>query len=222
MTLQQIREAFLLLIRESTDDAQASHFTTTEIRGFANEAKDFLAALSASTKDDVSVAVETNVGAYTLPSDTILIKHAYYGNVSKVGGVKPLKVLSEKILTDLHPGWREETTQSTGEPVYLIRLDRQTIFVFPRPNSDQSGKRIFISYAYKPAALANDSDEPDIPLVFHPILKLYMGYLAYLNLTNPDMATKMWGDFITQYNLLKDTADREAEDIYRWKWGYQP
>jgi len=213
-TLQQLRANFYDLIREAEND----HFTAAQANGLLNQGKDFLAVLSNSSTDRIDVTTEQSKGAYTLPSDTLLINNAYFGDVTVSGDIGPLKIITEKVLTNLFPSWQDETTDADGEPSYLLKLDRQTIYVHPRPDADNAGKKIILNYGYLPANMSSDSDSPDIPPVFHNLIPFYAAYLAYLSLSNTEVARQMYRDFINQYNTLKDVVDREADDIFRWKW----
>lgn len=213
-TVQQIDAGFLLLLRETSDDTR---FTPEQRYGFLNEAKNYIAALSNQTTDLVTVVTTQNVGAYTLPSDTLLINNAYFGTELTANGVWPLKVVTRKVLKELFPNWLDETAGAAGTPIYLVKFDQNTIYVHPRPDASQAGKKIFMDYGYVPADISASTDTPDIPVIYHSIMKFYAAYLAYLP-TNQELATKLYDGFLKHYNVLKENVDREAEDLLRWKW----
>ena len=80
------------------------------MNGFSNEAVRFLAPLIKWPRDFVEVVAQEGKPAYPLPSDTILIRTAYFGNVTLGGDRKPLDILTEEALAAVAPNWQEETT----------------------------------------------------------------------------------------------------------------
>ena len=214
-TKQQLDADFLLSLRETSDD---THFTSSQRTGFLNQALNFIAALSNSTSDLVKITTENNVGAYTVPSDNLLFQEAYFGDETAVENVYPLEIITRKFLKEIDPGWLDETSGKSGKPRYLVKLDRQTLYIHPRPDTEWAGKKVLLYYGYLPAALSADGDTPDLPTIYHPLITLYALYLAYDSLTNPEMSAKKFNDFKGQYNMLKDVVDREADETFNWKW----
>ena len=214
-TLQQLKADFLLSLRETASD---THFTDSQQTGFLNMGMRFVAVLSNSNTDMINMVSEENVGAYNYPKDGLLIADAYFGNELVAGDTYPLQVMTKKFMKETIPGWLDETSGAAGKPKYLIKIDRNTVYIHPRPDSSNAGKKIFLDYGYVPSPMIADGDEPDLPLVFHDIIVLYALSRAYDSLSNVEMAAKKFNDFKSQYVLLKDVVDREAEDTFRWKW----
>lgn len=215
-TLQQLQSFFLLGLRETTAD---SHFTDSQQAGLLNQGMNFLAALSNTTTDLVEITTESNIGAYTIPSDNLLFQEAYYGVPSSTGKMYPLKIVTRKFLREIAPGWLDETSANGGQPRYLVKLDPQTLYIHPRPIGEWVGQKVLLYYGFLPAPMVAAGDTPGIPAIYHPLITLYALYLAYDSLGNPEMASKKFNDFRGQYNMLKDVVDREADDTFSWKWG---
>jgi hypothetical protein len=213
--LQSLKTDFLISLNEPAD---TTRFTPSQQTGFLNQGMRFIATLSNANTDLVKVTTTENIGAYTFPADGLLINEAYYGNELVASDTYPLEIITKKYLKEIAPEWLDETSGASGKPRYLLKIDRQTVYIHPRPDAASAGKKIFLDYGYMPVAMSQDSDEPDLPLVFHDIIVLYALSRAYDSLSKPEMAAKKFNDFKSQYNLLKDIADREAEDTFRWKW----
>lgn len=217
-TLQQLQSRTYDLLRETSSDG---HFTSDQITGFLNHAQEFMAALSSPPEDLVSVATTENVGKYTLPSDQLVIKTAFFGNRDDTtkADIWRLTVLDKTAAADLFPDWLSLSTTNQGDPKYLWRYDKTSIYIHPRPNAANAGKRVYFFYGFNPTALSSSSDEPQIHPQYHNIMPFFACRLAYLALSNPDMAKEMYNQFLNDYNLIKDNVDKESEETYRFKWG---
>lgn len=215
-TLQQLQSRTYDLLRETSSDG---HFTSDQITGHLNHAQEFLAALSSPPEDLVSVATQENVGQYTLPSDQLIIKQAFFGDKDTSGQISPLTILNKAIAKEMFPRWLDATSANAGFPTHLWRYDKTTIYIHRRPNADHAGKRIYLFYGFNPTALVNASDEPQIHPQYHNIMPFFACRLAYLALSNGKMATTMYNNFLQDYNLISDNVDKEAEEIFAFKWG---
>lgn len=215
-TLQQLKDRTLVLLRETASD---THFTPEQITGYLNQGQDYLAAISAPPEDLLTVPVEQGVGAYTLPSDNLVFTSAYFGSPTEANDVRPLTILNKTIAKHMFPNWLDETAATEGEPSHLWKLDDSTVFIYPRPNAASAGKTILLYYGYTPSIMVNDSDTPDIKPNYHFLLPLYACRMAYYALTNPVMAKEMFGAFMADFNAVKGTVDKEAEETFAFKWG---
>ena len=133
-TREQIRDAVRVLIDQTS--VSSSRFTNPELNTLINESQDFVGASIGHPRDLISVVTQQSVGAYTLPSDNLFIKQAGFGNPAINGDVKELEIVSTKALWSLFPNWLETTSQADGRPTHLIILDKRTVFIFKRPNSN--------------------------------------------------------------------------------------
>ena len=217
-TLQQIREDCYSFLEETSDN---THITPQVMNSFINRAQEMTAVLSESVKDSVEWVVEKGVGAYTLPSDNLLISSAYFGDKDKKNDLKPIDIFTEESLKSIHPFWLDETTDSEGQPTKLLWLDRLTVFLFPRPNTEFStNKKLVVYYIFNPASLTQDSQSPNLHLVYHQVLKFYALYLCYMKLKNEKMSTKFYQDWIKHYEIVKGILSKGAEELFRWKWNF--
>lgn len=215
LTLQQLRSRTLDFLRETASD---SHFTTDQLNGYLNDAQEYVALVTSPPEDLVTVAVETNKGSYLLPSDNILITSAFYGDSTISNNVRPLTIISKINAKHMFPSWLDETTQTTGEPTHLWYLDNSSIFVYPRPNSEQTGKRILMYYGFSPTLMTADGDVPSVRNNYHSLLPKYACRMAYYALSNPVMAKEMMNAFLQDLSQIKSTVEKEAEENFAFKW----
>ena len=218
VTLQQLRARVRTKLRETADD---THFTDDVLNSYINESIEFTAVFIEFPRDLVRIAAEEDTPNYTLPADNMIVKTAYFGNPSVSGDVKPLEVLTEETLAQLVPNWLDETISSQGRPLYLIVLDKNTISVYPRPNSAEgvSGKWIFLNYVYDPDPITQNSQTPDLPPVYHSILQFYVLHLCYLTLANGDMSTRMFNEYMGKVKLIKPATTKETAQAMFFAWG---
>lgn len=218
-TLQQIRAEVLLLLKETEAN---THFTSSELNGFINRAQEMTAIISESANDSIEIQIEEGVGAYTLPSDNILISSAYIGDKNILNDLKPLSIYTEESLKSINPYWRNEIASSRGEPIRLLWLDRMTIFLDPRPDAASSaiGKKLVLSYIFQPASMSSDSMSPNLHLAYHPLLKFYAAYLAYISLQNKTMSDSLYKNWLSHYELIKGILSKKAEELFRFKFIY--
>lgn len=196
-------------------------FSTAEMNSYADEGVRFLSTLVKWPRDKVEVQVELNTPAYTLPSDFVLLMSAYFGDVSIGGDVQPLEIMTEESLTSLNRSWLDESSQNTGVPRRIILLDRQTVVIDPKPDaaSSASGKKLILTYVYSPASMANDSDEPDMPVSFHDLIPMYVQYKCYLGrLNKPELASALLKNIVDQSKLLEPVVTKEFTPL-AMTWG---
>lgn len=214
-TLQTLKAAFLLEIGETSDNTR---FSEDQQKGFLNGGLTFLAVLSGSASDLVQVTTQENVGAYTIPNDKLIFQEVYFGDTALANDTYKLDIITRKFLGQIDQNWLDETSSAAGKPRYLIQLDPRTFYIHPRPNATYAGKKVMFYYGYAPALMANDSDTPDLPYVFHDLLPIYAAHLAHSSVLNPGRSKLKFDEFIKKYTLLKDVVDRESEDTFRWKF----
>ena len=217
-TLQQLRADVQLLLLEQ----DKTHFTPAELNGFINRAVEITALLSETATDSIEFTAEYAVGGYTLPSDNVLIKNAYFGDKNTLNDLKPLDIYVQETLRNINPYWLDETTSSLGQPKRLLLLDRVTVFLDPRPNTEFStNKKLILYYIFQPTAMSQDSQQPNIALGFHSMLKFYALYLCYLALKNVEMSTKAYNDYIAHYKLLSQTLTKGADEVFRFHFNFK-
>jgi hypothetical protein len=219
-TLQQIRNLSRIYISQT--DENNSDFTNNELNGFVNESVRFLAALVKKPTDIVSWQAEEGKPAYILPDDFILMRTAYFGDTSLAGDTTSLFQTTEEALKEENPGWMEETTSSRGKPRKIILLNRTTILVYPTPNAanSASGKKIHVNYVYAPAILGNDSDEPDLPIVYHDLVSKYTAHMCFMSkLNKPDLGTALLDEVISLAKKFENLIVKDSEGSFGFSWG---
>jgi len=217
-TLQQLRAKTYLEISQTEGSSDISN---SEIDGFLNEAMRFIAVIVGWPKDIVDIQAEEDKSTYTLLSDTLKIDIAYFGDRGISGDMRKLKPITESALPELDPGWLENTTESQGEPIYIVLIDRRSVLIHPRPNASNSasGKKIYLSYVYNPATMNTDADEPDLPLSYHDLLPIFAAHKAYGGkLKNPELAVLKYKEFRDKEIQLRPKVDQDIGPMY-WAWG---
>ena len=220
LTLSQIRDEVRLLIDEEADD---SHFTNSELNDFINQAIGFSATQLEYPRDFTDIQVEEGVPAYTLPDDFIFLRTAYFGDKSLGNDVRPLTIVSEETLSAIRRSWLDETTANRGRPARLMMLDKQTVFLDPTPNADESvtGKKLIMDYIFHPGNLTSDSQEPNLPVPYHNLIQYYAAHLCYLGrLLNPQQASILRQKFNDETTLLKHIVEKETKGGLAWQWGF--
>lgn len=179
----------LTLIRQAISqiDPSTSDFGDTELYGFTDQGVRFLGALVKKPTKRTSFQVALDTATYavaTYASDLIIPTKAYFGDVSIVGDVQPLRIIPEEELAELTPGWLETTASSQGRPNYLLK-DGANLLIVPRPTAIESatGKKIYMTYVYQPAA-STSSGALDLPIVYHDLVKDYAVHLCYMGKLN--------------------------------------
>lgn len=218
--LGQIRS--LSRVKISQTDENNTDFSNTELNGFANEGVRFLGALVKKPIDHVEIQVQQDYPAYTLPSDAILLNTAYFGDLSIQGDVRPLTIITEEGLKEVRPSWLDDNISSQGRPAYIVLIDRVTVLINPRPNAAEGagGKKLHIGYIYQPGILTNDSDTPDLPIVYHDLIADYIHYMCCLSkLNKPDLATQLLSQLIDKAKKLEPLIIKESTS-FGFTWGH--
>ena len=176
-TLSQIRTIVRQFISQT--DTGNTDFTDAELNAYINMGVRYLGALVKQPRRLTEIQVQEGYSAYTLPSDAVIIRTAYFGSVSD-GDAVPLEVLTEEGLKGVVPRWLSEASSDRGRPQRMILLDRTTVVVNPTPNAEESatGKKLRITYVYQPATLSGDGESPDLPIVYHDFISEYANHLC--------------------------------------------
>ena len=218
-TLSQIRN--LARIKISQTDSANSDFTDSELNGFINESQRFLGALVKKPIDHVEVQVQQGYPAYTLPSDAILLNTAYFGDTSIQNDSRALEIMTEEALKAINPSWQDESSSSQGRPSIVVLIDRRTVLLYPTPDSLESvsGKKLSLGYVYQPANMTNDSDSPDIPIVYHDLLAEYSQYMCcFSKLKTPEIGTALLNEIIAKAKKLEPLIIKESNS-FGFSWG---
>lgn len=217
-TLQQIRAKAYL---EISQDSSNSAITSAQMDGFINEGVKYCATILQWPRDIIEIQVEDGVGTYTLPTDALMLRLAYFGNRSTDGDTKPLLVCTEESLVNLYPDWLDSTSGSKGRPEVAVLIDRLSVLLHPRPNTVESasGKKLYLSYVYYPAALSSDSDTPDLPLAAHDFLSIFAAHKCYAGpLNNVDLANNKFSEFTQKIKAIEPKVDKPVQQL-SWHWG---
>lgn len=220
-TRQQIRAQVRAILDQPTE--ATSNFTDAVLNEFINQSIRFTGPLIEYPRDFVNTQVDENVGAYTLPSDCLIIRTAYFGNPATGNDVRPLRIVSEETLRAIVPSWMDSSSASNGRPNYLIEMDRMTVFIYPKPIAAEStaGKMLTLDYVYVPAALSSDADEPDLPVPYHDLLQFYVAHLCYMKLNDLKNSVPMFQQFTAKIKALEPAVTKETKEGLAFQWGEQ-
>lgn len=219
-TLSETRTLIRQAITQT--DSSASDFTDTELNGFIDQGVRFLGALVKKPIKRGSFQVTVDTATYaiaTVASDLIIPTKAYFGDVNTAGDVQPMRIIPEEELAEISPAWLDATSSSQGRPNYIVR-DGSNLLIVPRPSAAESvtGKKVYLSYVYKPAA-SSESSELDIPVVFHDLVKDYAVHLCYMGkLSNREQALEIKKQVEKDAKRLEGLIVKESESP-GFHWG---
>lgn len=213
------------LVRQaiSQPDSGTSDFTDAELNNFIDQGVRYLGALVKKPLKRTSFQVTVDVATYaiaTYASDLVIPTKAYFGDTSIPGDVRPIRVIPEEELAEISPSWLDAATSSQGKPSYLVR-DGANILIYPRPNVAESatGKKVYLSYVYQPAALASDVTALDLPIAYHDLVKDYAVHLCYMGkLNNQKQALAVKAQVVIDAKKLETLIIKESESP-GFHWG---
>ena len=219
------RSAIRSLVRTyiSQTDTGNTDFTDSDLNGFIDEAVRKLAAIVKKPTKRTSFQVTDGTATYaiaTYAADLILPTKAYFGNPAIGRDVKPLRIIPEESLAELNPSWLETTSDSKGRPEYLIK-DGTDLRIHPRPDATEgaSGKLVYLTFVYQPAAIASDSAEPDMPLVYHDLVSIYAAHLCWgTKLNNVEKADYYLNLVYAQAKKYEELIVKESVS-FGFTWG---
>lgn len=200
----------------SQPTASTSDFADSELNGFVDQGIRFLAPIVKKPikRTSFQVAVDTaNYAVATYASDLIIPTKAYFGDTTIPGDVKPMRIIPEEELAEMHPGWLDATSSSQDRPRILVR-DGANILIYPRPTTAESavGKKVFLSYIYQPTALTVDGSTLDLPIVYHDLVASYATHLCYVGkLNNTEKGLAIKAQVVIDAKKLENLIIKESE-----------
>lgn len=200
----------------SQEDTENTDFTDAQLQGYADEGIRFLATIVKWPRKETTTQAVEDTATYAFSSDFVLLLNAYFGSTSVSGDVKPLRIITEEELKQQRPNYLDATTNSQGRPDTLIIKDRSNCLISPRPNAAESitGKKLILHHVYSPAALASDSESPDLPVSYHDLIPMYIQHKCYLGkLNNPELATAIMKQIFDKAKLLESVVVKEMEQL---------
>lgn len=222
-TLQNIITDSRNLINDVNSDAY--FFTDDELTVYANQAVRFIAVACGWPFDTVNFQLEEGKAVYTLVSDAMRLKNAYFGDMSTKSEGKRLDILDEETMAERFPNWLNTHADNRGEPSRIFLSDRRGIFVHPIPNAANAvtGKKIWLTYVYYPATLVASGDTPDLPQVYHDDIQIYVAHLCQMGrLKNPTLGKGLLEDLIKKIELHKPKVTEQIEQkSFKWAGDYE-
>lgn len=163
MTLSQMKS----LVYDWTDDPNGSYFSSSVVTLRLNLAMwELEKRLISANKEYFLKCVKTSTVSgqqyYSLPSDCLqIVRLEWYESGQSA------TQLSTKI-EPMTPNQRDLLVNVEGNPQYYS-LSKQNICIWPIPNRVVE---VHLEYNYQVSFMVNDSDIPDIPLMFHEYIPI--------------------------------------------------
>ena len=217
-TRGQLREQTYGHLKETEAN---SNFTPEQINLYLNISQRYLGTLCEYPRDIVSVSGDSSAESYTLPSDFLFMRMAWFGDSSVEGDIDELDIVSDKTLSFMYPNWLENTDKVRGKPLYASILDHTSFIVYPKVSAEFNGKPISFSYCFSPRPMSVDTDEPQLPISFHDGLPLYACHLCYLPLggdVNQGMAEYFYKKFNGFWKSIESTSTKESDSARNFEW----
>jgi hypothetical protein len=210
-SLADLRLATRRLINEL--DNTNSHFTDSELLTYLNQAVTFLGTqMEWPDQIDQATAIP-NQALYQLPADFIELVDVYFNNVNPVH----LVILERADLGNISPAWQ---TDAASTPRVAYRYNRNTLGLYPVPDANQTDYTIQIEYIYLPAALAADTDVPNLHTAFQMCLPFYAGFMCETRLGNDKKAETNLENFDRHRKALMSKVQKYSDDLLRFRWGW--
>src|SRR3990167_8913626 len=132
-TLAEIRAQSLVQITQTTAN---SDFTTAELNGFINQAIVFFATQVKWPRALTTVTPVAGTSLYSLPSDSMIVVEAFYGDRNTQNDVRRLKIFTVEMLSELYPQWLDSTTATRGRPDRFVTFSRNQFVLSPTPAAE--------------------------------------------------------------------------------------
>lgn len=163
MNLLQMRQ----LVYDWTDDPNGSYFSSSIVNLRLNLAMwELQKRLIGANKEFFVKCVKTSTVSgqqyYSLPTDCLQIVRLEWYETGQSASE-----LSRKI-ESMTPNQRDMLVNVEGDPQYYS-LAKQNICIWPIPNRVVE---VHLEYNYQVTFMVNDSDIPDIPLMFHEYIPI--------------------------------------------------
>jgi hypothetical protein len=194
-------------------DNTNSHFTDAEILAYLNQAVTFLGTqMEWPAQVDQATAVP-NQALYQLPTDFIELVDIYFNNLNPVH----LPIVERADIGQITPSWQSDPAST---PRLAYRYNRNTVGLYPVPDANQTDYTLQIEYIYLPAALALDTDVPNLHTAFQMCLPFYAAYLCEMRLGNDKKADSNLVNFDRHRKALMSKVQKYSDDLLRFRWGW--
>lgn len=193
-------------------DAANSHFTDSEILDYLNQAVTFLGTQMEWPEQVDQATAVAGQSLYQLPSDFIELTDVYFNN-------NKLIILERADLGQISPVWQSDPN---GRPTIAYRFNRNTIGLYPTPDSNQTGYTLQIQYIHIPAILTQDTDIPELHSAIQMCLPFYAAFLCESRMGNDKKSEIDLTNFERHRKALISKVQKYSDDLlrFRWAWTY--
>lgn len=194
------------------EDNTNTHFTDSEINDYLNQAVTFLGTQMEWPEQVDQATAVAGQALYQLPDDFIALIDVYFNNTKLV-------VLERADLGQISPVWQNDPSST---PKIAYRFNNNTVGLYPAPDANQTGYTLQIQYIHLPAALAADTDVPDLHTAFQMCLPFYAAFLCDYKLGNDKKADMHLQKYDQHRKALMSKVQTFAVDNlrFRWAWNY--
>lgn len=210
--LSDIRTAARRLLSETNPNN--SHFADAALNALANE---WLRDLAVKIEWPRAEATDTSVQnqpTYSLPSDflsMIMVLFDKDGN----GEDEVEYCRFEDLPAVFGSDWKDA---AAGTPERYYFSDTNVLGLQPKPNAANATKTIRIFYVIVPAAMSADTDEPDVPAVFHDTAAYFIAARAHASVQNMAMHDNLMKFYEDDVKLKKGKVGRMTQAATAWQW----
>lgn len=194
MTRNELRS----IVSKMVEDANQTKYKEAAYNEAIDIAQKQFAMDSKAYYKDQAITMASGTAAYALPSDFMWEKQVVLNGLE----LQPIsRATLQSIKTD------DKWTDDTGTPKYFIidpELARQSITLYPKPDSTSDGTDLVLTYYPNPETMSSDSSTPfggsTLMAQFHMAIAAYAAWLLMSYLTQtPEIAQKRAG-FIQTYS----------------------
>lgn len=194
------------------EDNTNTHFTDAEINDYLNQAVTFLSSQMEWPEQVDQATAVSGQALYQLPDDFIALVDVYFNNMKLV-------ILERADLGQISPVWQNDPSST---PKIAYRFNRNTIGLYPAPDSQQTGYTLQVQYIHLPATLSSDSDVPDLHTAFQMCLPFYAAFMCDYKLGNDKKADMHLQKYDQHRKALMSKVGKYSDDLlrFRWAWNY--
>lgn len=157
-----------------------------------------------------SVQGQADYSLSTLSSDILVFRGLMYKDTGQTAYFK-LKGLSLNELNEVIDGWNGDSN-ALGTPQYYTVFENK-ISVYPVPSSSVTSA-IKIFYTRQPVDIANDTDIPDLPLLYHDAIVNFCLMRAYELDENLQAASAKGQQVESDLKTLRGRDDWKQQETY--------
>lgn len=153
---------------------------------------------------------QSGIQEYSLPTDLLIFKFMLYKGSGATSYTK-LKGMSVAEFNMYVDGWDSDTSNLGVPAVFTLHAGKFLVYPIPQDSITAAFK---IYYNRKPVDVVNDSDTPDLPPLYHPILVDLVLKFAYEMDEDWEAAGNKSQETNKDIDYLRGREDWKQEELY--------